>query len=156
MLRLRYVRPSSDHSGAGGGPGDDVLFVSRPDVPVVPVDPGLPPFFAHSWFLGGDDGRDVLIGGASPDLFEGGAGNDVLIARDGNPERVACGDGFDIAYADPEDALFNCEITLSLPLARVARLRDALGRVSNARTASSGALSARAQSTLRQFVRATK
>ena len=149
VLRLRHFPPSSDANGAGGGPGDDVLFVAPPDVPVDPD----PPIYIHSWYLGGDDGRDVLIGGASPDLLFGQAGNDVLIARDGHPEVVGCGDGFDIAYADAEDALHDCEITLSLPLARIARLRDALERVSNPRTATSGALSARAQSTLRQFVR---
>ena len=152
VLRLRYFSPSHDPNGAGGGPGDDVLFVARADVPVDPD----PPFYVFSWGLVGGDGRDVLIGGASRDALLGEAGNDVLIARDGNPDVVSCGDGFDIAYADAEDTLSNCEITLSLSLARVARMRDALERVSNARATTPRAPSARAQSALRQFARGAK
>ena len=146
VLRLGYVQVDADfHSVADGGTGNDVLFVTRPDGPVEPEQQPPPPLpRSYSWYLVGGDGRDVLIGGVTTDSLDSGAGNDLLIARDGHPESVGCGAGFDVAFVDRDDVLVDCEITLRESLARVARLRGALDRVSKNRTARSGQVPARA------------
>jgi Ca2+-binding RTX toxin-like protein len=40
----------------------------------------------------GDWGDDTLVGGAGQDTLDGGVGNDVIWARDGEADRVECGD----------------------------------------------------------------
>jgi len=68
--------------------------------------------------LTGGDGEDVLAGGAGNDTLNGGAGNDaffgesgkdVIEARDGTPERIACGADDDQARNDFTDILAECE-----------------------------------------------
>ena len=44
------------------------------------------------------------------DTVNGGAGNDRIHVRDGEPDTVTCGDGFDVVRADDEDSVAtDCE-----------------------------------------------
>ena len=67
----------------------------------------------------GGPGRDVLRGGPGRDEFNtaatgygaGGAGNDLIRARDRGTDLIDCGAGFDTAVVDlREDGVFNCEV----------------------------------------------
>jgi hypothetical protein len=106
------------------------VFVAPPDAPVEPS-PGAPPYFL-AWWLTGGDGRDILIGQIGRDVFNGGAGDDALIARDGTAELVICGEGVDVAFVDPEDQLRGCEIVLSRLLPTPARLAGRLDALATA------------------------
>jgi Ca2+-binding RTX toxin-like protein len=87
-----------------GGPGNDY------------VDGG-----ADADRVTGNGGANTLLGGAGADVLDGsdpqsqdrflaGAGNDLVISRDGRPEPVSCGDGVDRARANPGDSVANdCE-----------------------------------------------
>src|SRR3954452_11247179 len=59
--------------------------------------------------LAGGDGRDTLDGGAGVDDYFGEGGDDVIRARDGNAERIACGAGTDQAINDFTDIIADCE-----------------------------------------------
>jgi Ca2+-binding RTX toxin-like protein len=61
--------------------------------------------------LVGGPGADVLKGGSGTDTFVGGRGNDVIRARDHvRGERINCGAGRDIVYANKGDIVArNCE-----------------------------------------------
>jgi hypothetical protein len=108
---------SDDLEGRGGndildaGAGDDRAFGR----------------FGHDRLLGGD-GADELEGGRGPDVVDGGAGNDQLnggydvdvvsggagddriVARGGGADRITCGPGNDLVYADSLDrAARDCE-----------------------------------------------
>lgn len=73
----------------------------------------------------GETGRDFVIGSALGDILDGGkdsdaisagAGDDKIMARDGSPEIVDCGDGADVVTADRVDVLVGCEaVTVSGP-----------------------------------------
>lgn len=70
--------------------------------------------------LGGDDeihgyyGDDCLLGGRGEDHLDGGYGSDLILARDGEPDRVECGEGIgrdrDRVVADRRDQVSGCEI----------------------------------------------
>ena len=77
------------------GDGDDVAS----------IDPSLklPVIF------NGADGRDGLFGGGGSDIFDGGAGDDNIISRDGRGEQVTCGAGRDTAISDDADTRDSCE-----------------------------------------------
>jgi Ca2+-binding RTX toxin-like protein len=63
--------------------------------------------------LRGGPGNDRLVGGAGVDSLFGEDGGDTLEAADGRGgETVSCGDGTDIASADPGDFRISCEATL--------------------------------------------
>src|ERR671923_55769 len=53
--------------------------------------------------IGGSAGSNRLSGGPSPDLLHAGRGNDRISARDGRPDRIACGRGRDRARLDGFD-----------------------------------------------------
>jgi hypothetical protein len=93
-----------------GGSGDDLLY-------------GLD----DEDNLDGGDGADLLVGGAGDDGLTGGPGadrffgdelratsewgNDLLIAVDGGPETMSCGEGVDGAVVDADDAAdASCEV----------------------------------------------
>jgi hypothetical protein len=93
-----------------GGPGNDMLY-GLDDVDNID----------------GGDGADLLVGGAGDDGLIGGPGtdrifgderrrtsewgNDTLIAVDGGPESMSCGEGTDSAIVDADDtADSSCEI----------------------------------------------
>lgn len=94
---LDNVRPSVED--VFGGPGDDTITGS--DV-------------ANE--LDGSDGNDVISGGDGiddgTDRFQGGPGVDIIVSRDGNAERVECGDSAghaDTAKSDTVDEVSGCE-----------------------------------------------
>ena len=59
--------------------------------------------------LGGVD-NDKLIGGIGYDQLLAGVGDDIIRARDGGPDLIECGDGFDRAVVDEEeDGVYDCE-----------------------------------------------
>lgn len=77
------------------GDGDDVANVSASlTVPVT--------FF-------GESGNDALFGGGGLDEFNGGPGDDNIVARDGKAEVVNCGEGNDTAITDDPDLRISCE-----------------------------------------------
>ena len=57
----------------------------------------------------GGDGNDLIDAGNGSDLVDAGAGDDRIRALDGDRDVIRCGPGFDTAYADSIDALFDCE-----------------------------------------------
>jgi hypothetical protein len=77
------------------GDGDDVASIS-PTLNVRVV-------------FNGQEGNDGLFGGGGIDEFIGGPGNDNIVARDGQAERVDCGDGLDTAITDDPDTRISCE-----------------------------------------------
>lgn len=59
--------------------------------------------------LSGSSGDDRLAGGPGSDLLRGGRGADVVVARDGQSDRINCGKGPDrVKSADPTDQLISC------------------------------------------------
>jgi Ca2+-binding RTX toxin-like protein len=50
-----------------------------------------------------------VVGGAGEDILSGGGGNDRIDARDGTPDLIDCGPGFDVVTKDPQDQTRNCE-----------------------------------------------
>jgi Putative metal-binding motif len=59
--------------------------------------------------LNGGDGNDALFGGGGIDTFDGGLGDDNIVARDGHAEQVNCGQGHDTAITDDADTRISCE-----------------------------------------------
>ena len=65
----------------------------------------------------GGKGRDLLVGGPGRDSFNMRAGVEVraagwdqIRARDGRPDEINCGGGYDIAILDAEeDGVYGCE-----------------------------------------------
>jgi Ca2+-binding RTX toxin-like protein len=61
--------------------------------------------------LYGGGGRDRLTGGPGTDFLAGGPANDRFNARDGEPDRIACGGGrLDLVIADRVDRVSGCEL----------------------------------------------
>ena len=87
-----------------GGPGNDVITGDR-----------------GNDVINGEDGDDVIDGNLDDDTIEGGAGNDRINAIGGGFDRVSCGDGQDVVFADVTDEV-NAEL----------RGRAAVGRSSAA------------------------
>ena len=55
-------------------------------------------------------GDDVLCGGPGNDTIQGGDGNDRISEVDGAVDRIDCGPGVDVVFADGEDAIAaSCE-----------------------------------------------
>jgi hypothetical protein len=57
----------------------------------------------------GGTGNDGLFGGGGLDRFDGGSGDDNIVARDGRAEQVICGSGTDTAITDDADHRDSCE-----------------------------------------------
>jgi Ca2+-binding RTX toxin-like protein len=76
-----------------GNPGDDRLYGER-----------------GRDTLNGEEGNDQLFGGLDQDVVAGGPGNDRIQAVGGDIDRIDCGDGIDVAFADVDDIVNpNCE-----------------------------------------------
>ena len=101
-----------------GGPGDDRLVGTKGD-DVLRGRGGADVLSGGSGSdrLVGGPGRDVLRGGPGYDQFNmaDGAelpspGRDRIVARDGGPDEISCGDGADVALVDSEeDGVYSCE-----------------------------------------------
>jgi Ca2+-binding RTX toxin-like protein len=78
-----------------GGPGDDILVGGRgPDK------------------LIGGPGRDEI--GMRDGVEQGSPGNDVIKARDGQPDEIDCGAGNDKVFVDRvEDGVYDCETVVT-------------------------------------------
>jgi Ca2+-binding RTX toxin-like protein len=60
--------------------------------------------------LFGEQGNDLLIGGEDHDVLFGGPGDDHLDTHGGEPDRVVCGAGIDVARVDAKDQVSDtCE-----------------------------------------------
>jgi Ca2+-binding RTX toxin-like protein len=61
--------------------------------------------------IAGAGGDDILDGGSGSDAISDGQGADIILARDGEPDQISCGDGVDSVVADPQDAVAaDCEV----------------------------------------------
>jgi hemolysin type calcium-binding protein len=60
--------------------------------------------------LDGNGGDDQIVGGSGADGLFGGEGDDRIFSRDGSPDRVECGPGFDTANVDVRDSVVECEV----------------------------------------------
>jgi len=89
--RFRAPSVNSPISVAGGPGADDLATGSGADV-----------------LAGGADG-DTLDGGGGVDEYFGEGGDDIIEARDGNAERIACGAGNDQVRNDFVDIIAECE-----------------------------------------------
>src|SRR4051794_27035277 len=94
-----------------GGEGDDVLDISNVD--------GAAGFTGINTLdlLDGGNGQDTLQGGPLATGFNGGLGNDIVLARNGQADLVDCGDGTDAVQSDRAgvDVLARCEIEDLVP-----------------------------------------
>jgi hypothetical protein len=54
-------------------------------------------------------GYDRMTGGTGNDVLEAGRGKDLVLARDGQVDFVACGSGWDVAVVDWSDHVRHCE-----------------------------------------------
>jgi Ca2+-binding RTX toxin-like protein len=59
--------------------------------------------------LDGGPGEDLLTGNAGGDLLDGGNAPDLIQARDGDRDRVNCGDDGDLAIVDRSDTVRDCK-----------------------------------------------
>jgi Ca2+-binding RTX toxin-like protein len=59
--------------------------------------------------LGGGPGEDLVTGNAGRDILEGGNAPDLIQARDGDSDRVDCGDDGDLAIVDRRDTVRDCK-----------------------------------------------
>jgi hypothetical protein len=89
--RLRTINLTHPILAAGGAGNDDLQGGGAGDV------------------LAGGPGDDTLDGGAGDDAYFGETGRDAIEARDGTPERIACGADSDQAHNDFTDILAECE-----------------------------------------------
>jgi Ca2+-binding RTX toxin-like protein len=71
-----------------------------------------------------DGGADVIVGGSGADTISGGTGNDTIYGVDGTKDTIACGDGYDVVFADKIDSVnSNCEkVVRGVTAARLQRL----------------------------------
>jgi Ca2+-binding RTX toxin-like protein len=85
--------PSDGNDDIHGGPGNDTLYGQGGDDQI------------H-----GGAGDDYIVGGSGHDAIWGGDGNDVIDVRDGEPDIVSCGGGYDRVLADQFDRIApDCE-----------------------------------------------
>lgn len=85
-----------------GGPGRDEIYGDDPDSSQgndKVVGGG-----GNDYVFGGSE-QDRVVGGAGSDVLVGHFGDDTIVARDGQVDRVDCGNGSDIAFVDREDVI---------------------------------------------------
>lgn len=118
-----------------GGSGDDVLSESNPKIPSGGAD-----------HLAGGPGDDMLAGGSGPDVlvdirgrdkFAGGAGNDLIDARDeltGQPDLLDGSEGADSCQHDADDQVNGCHPPQPVTPAPVAKDSTSPGTTSTSTT----------------------
>ena len=62
---------------------------------------------------GGEDGDLIFLSGGSAEVFAG-PGDDTIVAANGWPDVIDCGDGNDQVSYEPEDTITDCEDLLPL------------------------------------------
>jgi hypothetical protein len=85
--QVAYITARVFASSAGKGVADRTLFACR-----------------------GTSRADQIRVGPARTTVEAGAGNDVIYARNYRIDTIYCGPGRDIVWANPGDAVRNCEI----------------------------------------------
>jgi len=106
-----YVDGESGNDELHGGNGNDEVH-GRNDNDVLLGNPGDDRLYGErgSDVINGEEGNDQLFGGLDPDVMAGGPGNDRIQAVGGGVDRIDCGDGVDVAFADVDDVINpNCE-----------------------------------------------
>jgi len=88
---LETINVTAPISAAGGSGNDTLLGGSNRDT------------------LAGGPDNDTLNGHGGIDSYFGETGNDTIAARDGLPERIACGAGTDLVGNDFTDIIAECE-----------------------------------------------
>jgi Ca2+-binding RTX toxin-like protein len=58
--------------------------------------------------IDGGSGEDLITGNGGHDILEGGSAPDLIQARDGETDRVNCGDDGDLAIVDQRDTVRDC------------------------------------------------
>src|SRR3954451_2502353 len=101
-----YVDGENGNDTLHGGNGNDELH-GRNDNDVLLGNPGDDRLFGErgSDTIAGEDGNDQLFGGLDPDVMDGGNGNDRIQAVGGGVDRITCGTGTDVVFADVDDAV---------------------------------------------------
>jgi parallel beta-helix repeat protein len=94
-----------DDSGSGGGSSDTTCGQVKNGTDVGDVLSGT----KGRDRINGMAGDDHILGRDSRDCLIGGAGGDVIRARDGVKDEIRCGPGHDVVHADPFDAVRGCE-----------------------------------------------
>ena len=106
-----YVDGENGDDALHGGNGNDELH-GRNGNDVILGNPGDDRLFGERGndTLNGEDGNDQIFGGLDPDVVAGGPGNDRIQAVGGGIDRIDCGDGVDVVFADVDDVVNpNCE-----------------------------------------------
>jgi hypothetical protein len=103
------IAPSISIDLAGGDDKLTTVAVTRPILAAGGTGADTLEGGAGDDVLAGGPGDDTLDGGAGDDAFFGEAGKDAIEARDGTPERIACGADDDQAHNDFTDILAECE-----------------------------------------------
>jgi len=87
------IRGGQGNDTEHGGAGSDVIFAG-PGIDVVMGGRGDDTIFARARGDVPEPGADTVFGGP---------GDDTIFVRDGEPDVVSCGSGFDEVFADPTD-----------------------------------------------------
>jgi hypothetical protein len=108
--RPEHGTPAAD---LAGGTGDDHIWLEYSGAASAHGDDGadtveVDPLDLEHWFssfkMYGDAGPDILIGGPSSDVMDGGDGRDTILATGGGADQITCGDGRDVVHADSTDS----------------------------------------------------
>jgi Ca2+-binding RTX toxin-like protein len=106
-----YVDGENGNDTLRGGHGDDEIH-GRNDDDLILGGPGNDAITGDRGddTINGEDGDDSINGNLDDDVIEGGPGNDHINAVGGGADRVSCGDGADVVFADVGDQVnANCE-----------------------------------------------
>ena len=110
------IFPGGGADTVAGGDGRDTLSFAYGEAVTVSLDPATSIEIVATGqkddVVTGDDrinelrtsdGKDTVDGRGGTDLIDTGAGDDTVLARDGFPDDISCGEGNDRVTADPDD-----------------------------------------------------
>lgn len=106
-----YVDGGNGNDELHGGDGDDIL-AGRNDNDRIFGDAGDDRITGDRGTdtIDGGSGNDTIYGNLANDIISGGSGNDRINVVRGGSDRVSCGPGRDIVFADPTDTIADdCE-----------------------------------------------